>query len=95
MLLRTGRLVLRLVRDPRVPLYTKLVLVGVAIYVVSPLDIIPDFIPGLGELDDLAVLTAGLSFFIKLCPEEIVEEHEIALGLRGGGETIEGHARRL
>ena len=91
-LLKTGKLALRLVRDPRVPLYAKVVPGLALLYALSPLDFVPDVIPGLGQLDDLAALAAGLSLFIRLCPPEVVEEHEVALGHRAR-TTIEGQSR--
>jgi uncharacterized membrane protein YkvA (DUF1232 family) len=91
-LVRTGRLALRLLKDPRVPLYAKVVPIGALVYVLSPLDILPDWIPVLGQLDDLAALAAGLSLFIRLCPPEVVEEHEIALRYRPRS-TVEGSAK--
>ena len=91
-LLKTGRLAFRLMRDGRVPFYAKLVMAAAVFYALSPLDFVPDMIPVLGQLDDVAVLAAGLQFFIKLCPEEIVEEHETALGQRPS-RTVEGSAQ--
>ena len=70
-----ARLVWALARDPRVPTRQKLVLGAVAGYLVFPIDIIPDFIPVLGQLDDLGVLIFGLDFFIRNAPKEVVEEH--------------------
>ena len=70
-----ARLVWALARDPRVPIQQKLVLGAIAGYLVFPLDIIPDFIPVIGQLDDLGVLIFGLDFFIRNAPREIVEEH--------------------
>ena len=70
-----ARLVWALARDPRVPTQQKLVLGAIAGYLVFPIDIIPDFIPVLGQLDDLGVLIFGLDFFIRNAPKEVVEEH--------------------
>jgi uncharacterized membrane protein YkvA (DUF1232 family) len=70
-----ARLIWALARDPRVPTRQKLVLGAIAGYIVLPFDIIPDFIPVLGQLDDLAVLIFGLDFFIRNAPKEVVEEH--------------------
>jgi uncharacterized membrane protein YkvA (DUF1232 family) len=91
-LLTTGRLALRLLRDRRVPLYAKAVPLLALLYAVSPLDFVPDLIPVLGQLDDAAVLMAGLEFFIKLCPGDVVDEHREALGQRPT-RTVEGRAR--
>ena len=70
-----ARLVWGLARDPRVPTQQKLVLAGIAAYLALPIDIIPDFIPVIGELDDLAVLIFGLDWFIRNAPADVVEEH--------------------
>jgi uncharacterized membrane protein YkvA (DUF1232 family) len=70
-----ARLVWALARDPRVPTHQKLVLGAVAGYLVFPIDIIPDFIPVIGQLDDLGVLIFGLDFFIRNAPKDVVEEH--------------------
>jgi len=65
----------RLVKDPRVALSPKLLLAATLAYVIIPIDIFPDFLPGVGQLDDLAVMLAGLKFFLRLCPPEVVQEH--------------------
>ena len=70
-----ARLIWALARDPRVPTQQKLVLGAIAGYLVFPIDIIPDFIPVIGQLDDLGVLIFGLDFFIRNAPKEVVEEH--------------------
>ena len=84
------KLFVRLMKDPRVTLAPKLVVLGIAAYVILPLDFIPDFIPGLGQIDDVAVVLAGLKLFLRLCPALVVREHmdEIA-----GGE-VNGFNRR-
>ena len=69
----------RLLRDGRVPLPAKLVLPGVGLYLIMPLDPIPDFIPVIGYLDDLVVVVLGLWLFLRLCPPEIFREHVEAL----------------
>jgi uncharacterized membrane protein YkvA (DUF1232 family) len=65
----------RLVKDPRVSLGPKLLLVGILAYVILPTDILPDVLIGVGQLDDLAVILGGLRLFLRLCPPEIVQEH--------------------
>jgi uncharacterized membrane protein YkvA (DUF1232 family) len=69
------KLFLRLVKDPRVGLVPKLVVLGVLAYVVLPTDLVPDFVPGLGHVDDVAVLLGGLKLFLRLCPPAVVQEH--------------------
>jgi uncharacterized membrane protein YkvA (DUF1232 family) len=65
-------------RDPRVPWYAKLLAVCVLGYLFSPIDLIPDFIPVLGYLDDLLIVPAGLWLVIRLIPPEIMDEHRQA-----------------
>jgi uncharacterized membrane protein YkvA (DUF1232 family) len=69
------RLVWALIRDGRVPVQQKLILVGIGAYLFFPIDLIPDFVPVLGQLDDLAVVLLGLDLFIRSAPPDIVEEH--------------------
>ncbi len=89
------RLVVRLMRDPRVPLYLKAVPIGALLYLVFPLDLLPDLALGLGQLDDLGVLLVGLETFIALCPRHVVEEHVAAItgAPHPRGETIDGEWR--
>ena len=63
-----------LYRDPRTPKIFKILVWIVFLYLLMPLDIIPDFIPVLGQLDDLLVILIGLKFLIRLCPPELVKE---------------------
>ena len=63
-----------LFRDPDVPRSAKAILPVTVLYVASPLDIIPDFIPLLGQLDDLVVLTLGLAMVLWLTPRHVVED---------------------
>lgn len=70
-----ARLVWALARDGRVPLRHKAVLGGVAAYLVLPIDLIPDWVPLVGELDDLAVLLFGADWFIRNAPSDVVDEH--------------------
>jgi uncharacterized membrane protein YkvA (DUF1232 family) len=62
-------------RDPRVPWYAKALAVAVAAYALSPIDLIPDFIPVLGYLDDLILLPLGILLVVWLIPPEIMAEH--------------------
>ena len=61
--------------DPRVPWYAKAVAAVVAAYALSPIDLIPDFIPLLGYLDDVILLPLGIALAIRLIPPAIFEEH--------------------
>lgn len=61
-------------RDRRVPLYAKLVAGAVAAYALSPIDLIPDFIPVLGYLDDLLIVPLGILLAIRLVPGDLMAE---------------------
>lgn len=69
----------RLLRDPRVPLWSKIIPFLPLVYIISPLDFIPDVIIGLGQLDDLGLLIAGLRLFESSVPQYLVDEHREAL----------------
>jgi uncharacterized membrane protein YkvA (DUF1232 family) len=69
----------RLAIDARVSLAPKLVLLGILAYVALPTDLVPDFLFGVGQLDDLVIILGGLKLFLRLCPEAVVEEHLEAL----------------
>lgn len=86
---RTLRLVWRLLNDPRVPSLTKLIVPVTLIYLFSPVDFMPDPILGLGQLDDLGVVVAGIALFIELCPHAVVEEHRRAIAAEAGTQTPE------
>jgi len=75
-----ARLYWRLFRDRRVSILPKALLVLTLVYVISPFDLIPDFIPVIGEMDDVAVVLSVLWLFIRLCPPEVVREivHDVA-----------------
>jgi uncharacterized membrane protein YkvA (DUF1232 family) len=61
-------------RDPRVPWYAKVFMAAVIGYAISPVDLIPDFIPVLGYLDDLIIVPAGIYLALKMIPKEVLAE---------------------
>jgi hypothetical protein len=65
-------------RDPRTPWYAKALAIGVAAYAFSPIDLIPDFIPILGQIDDLIVVPLGIALAIRLIPPDVMAEHRRA-----------------
>ena len=65
-------------RDPRVPWYAKALAFCVAGYALSPLDLIPDFIPILGYLDDVVLVPLGMLAVVKLIPPHLMAEHRAA-----------------
>lgn len=103
---RSARLTYRLLRDSRVPLMAKMVFYVTVVYMLSPFDFVPDWIPVLGQADDLVAIMAGLNLFFRACPSWLVQEHEDRLDgrLPEGAETsqrarvsdpIDGEYRRM
>ena len=73
------RLFWRLMRDRDVPLYLKAFPVAALVYLIWPLDLITDFAPFLGQLDDLTAILVSLRVFTSLAPAHVVEKHRAAL----------------
>jgi uncharacterized membrane protein YkvA (DUF1232 family) len=65
-------------RDPRVPWYAKALGACVVAYALSPIDLIPDFIPVVGYLDDLVLVPLGLFLLLRLIPAPVMAEHRAA-----------------
>ena len=61
-------------RDPRTPWYAKLLAAAVAAYALSPIDLIPDFVPVLGHLDDLILLPLGILLVVQMIPADLMAE---------------------
>ena len=64
-------------RDPRTPWYAKLLAAAVAAYALSPIDLIPDFIPVVGYLDDLILLPLGILLVIRMVPRDLMAEFRV------------------
>ena len=69
-------------RDPRTPWYAKALAVCVAGYALSPIDLIPDFIPVLGYLDDAVIVPLGILAVVKLIPSDVMAESRAAAAVR-------------
>ena len=65
-------------RDPRTPWYARAFGMAVTAYALSPIDLIPDFIPILGLLDDALLIPLGLWLFVKMLPAGVFAEHRAA-----------------
>ena len=72
---RDGHAVYLASRDPRVPWYVKWLAMAVAGYALSPIDLIPDFIPIVGYLDDLIIVPLGIWLVVALIPQDVMEEY--------------------
>ncbi len=60
-------------RDPRTPWYAKLFVAAVVAYALSPIDLIPDFVPVLGLLDDVILIPLGVALALRMIPTEVME----------------------
>ncbi|MEQ8825406.1 MAG: YkvA family protein [Filomicrobium sp.] len=65
-------------RDPRTPWFAKALAIAVVAYAVSPIDLIPDFIPVLGYLDDLLIVPLGILAVVSLMPASLMAEYRLA-----------------
>jgi uncharacterized membrane protein YkvA (DUF1232 family) len=99
-----AKLLFRLLRDHRVPRNRRWAMAAVGAYVASPIDLIPDFVPVLGGVDDLLVLAFAIDYLLKASPEEVIDEHwdgsedglELVRGLTAWGvELLPDRFRRV
>jgi uncharacterized membrane protein YkvA (DUF1232 family) len=76
-------------RHPDTPWYAKVFVAGVVAYAFSPIDLIPDFIPVLGYLDDLVLIPLGIALAIKMIPPEVLAEcRSRAQASMAGGQPV-------
>ncbi len=74
-IIKNARLVWRLLWDPGVSSWLKMIPPATLLYLLFPIDFLPDPVLGLGQLDDIAIILLGLKLFIELCPQDIVRHH--------------------
>lgn len=87
-LMQKGRLAWRLLGDQRVPTWLKVIVPLLVLgYFVFPLDFLPDFLPLIGQLDDLGVVLLGVNMIIRFSPRYVVEEHRRGLGISAGTDS--------
>src|SRR5512136_1395983 len=91
-LFNSFRIAWRLMWDSRVPASAKLVPILTVLYILSPIDLVPDVIVGLGQLDDLAILLLGTQLFIAVSPKDVVARIRAEIEGRppDGGWTVTG-----
>ena len=70
-----AKLLVRLARDPRVPIRAKVFAAAAAAYAISPIDLVPDFIPLIGRSDDLVVMALALDYLVEEAGVAVVREH--------------------
>jgi uncharacterized membrane protein YkvA (DUF1232 family) len=91
-LLRTfaadARLAWRLLREPRVSPALKALPVLAVLYLLSPIDVLPDIVPGLGQLDDLGVLVLAVNAFVRLAPSAAALFHRDAIARKAPYEPM-------
>lgn len=75
-------------KDPRTPWYAKALVFFVVAHTFSPIDLIPDFIPILGYLDDLIITPLGLALAIRLIPAEVLEEARAKVATSGLDKSV-------
>ena len=75
------RLVVRVMRHPKTPWYAKAVGGATLVYALSPIDLIPDFLPVIGHLDDLLLVPLGVWLTVSLVPEQVRKECREQAGL--------------
>jgi len=76
-------------RHPKTPFYVKLLIYGVLGYAFSPIDLIPDFIPVIGYLDDLLIVPVGIYIALKLVPEQVLNECRVNVNAAwNGGDDL-------
>ena len=94
-LVKNLRLAWRLLRDPLVPIWTKMIPLGAIGYLFLPTDLVPDIFFVLGQLDDLGVLLLALRTFINLCPAQVVQRHLAAMSsIDGSYRVVEEETRQ-
>jgi uncharacterized membrane protein YkvA (DUF1232 family) len=93
------RLLVRLMRDPRVPIYLKFIPFASLLYVLLPIDLIPDLLPVLGQLDDLGIVLLATEAFVMMSPQDVVAQHQADIEARANPSAqdtvIDGEWRRV
>ena len=75
-------------KDPRTPWYAKAIAFCTVAYVLSPIDLIPDFIPVLGYLDDIIIVPAGIALAIRLIPAEALTDAQKIVATQGMERSV-------
>ena len=74
-------------RDPRTPWYARACAALVLAYALSPIDLIPDFIPVLGHLDDLVLIPLGIALTVRLIPAQVMQDARVQSGQAGNPQS--------
>ncbi len=99
MLMRSGvfRLIMKLMRDRRVPIRAKLIIPAAIVYILLPFDIVPDFVPVSGWIDDILVTLVAGAMFLSMTPKDVLMEHlgRPSSNKPRSGKIIDGEYRVL
>ena len=68
-------LAVALTREPRIPLAVRAIPPALILYLATPIDVIPDFIPVIGQLDDLLIVVIGIGLLLRFTPRYVLEDH--------------------
>ena len=90
MILKTLARYWRMAKDPRTPDIVRYLIYGGIAYTLSPVDLLPDFVPGLGLLDDAAVLPSVIALAMLLIPKEVKESHDAKEEMEIKDQKVEG-----
>jgi uncharacterized membrane protein YkvA (DUF1232 family) len=92
-IVRQAKITWQLLRDNRVPIHAKLAFLLPLLYVISPIDLLPDFFVGVGQLDDLGIILIGIQLLQQLTPSDILQEIKSGVRQSTAPETvsINGH----
>jgi uncharacterized membrane protein YkvA (DUF1232 family) len=85
------KLAIRLLRDPRVSIAIKAIPALAVLYILVPLDFVPDFLPALGQLDDVAILVFALEAFVRMCPGGVTSFHRDAIAAGRAYSPMQAH----
>jgi uncharacterized membrane protein YkvA (DUF1232 family) len=89
-----ARLARALLAEPRLPAFSRLVLMALVVYVALPIDIVPDFIPVLGQIDDVVMIALGSALIVRAMPQGVFEEHLSRLEAEAIQEREQGRAHQ-
>jgi len=81
---RDGRLLWYALRHPDAPAWLRPATLGLVLYAISPIDLIPDFIVGLGQVDDVVLISLAIHFMVKRLPPHVLRQAEA----RAGATTV-------
>lgn len=92
---KEARMVWAMLRSPATPAISKVVAILALVYLISPIDLVPDAIPVLGWIDDGVVIAAFLWLAYRFLPRELYEELRRRTGQPADGSVIDGEAQRI